>query len=321
MDSFTQIILGASVGAAVMGKRYGRKAALVGAICGTIPDLDVMIPMDDPVSSMTYHRGFSHSILFTILFAPILVWILSKIKWFNFDFKDRRTHVGVFLTLVTHPILDCFTIYGTQIFWPLPVAPTGWGSIFIIDPLYTLPFLLFLIYFLITKSLNAVYTGLIISTLYLAWTVGAQNYIYNIVNGQTDSEKILVQPAPFNTVLWRVLLVNDDNYEVGYYSFFDKTTDITFKTYESDLSLLPENWAAKRLKWFTKGFYGVLAEGDNIVMSDLRMGLEPDDYVFQFIVNTEPNQRYERPRNISRLDKIWDRAFRDAPWNGTVQSE
>ena len=81
MDSLTQIVLGASVGAAIMGKTHGRKAALVGAICGTIPDLDALIPMGDPISNMTYHRGFSHSFLFCIFATPLFVWLFSKIKW------------------------------------------------------------------------------------------------------------------------------------------------------------------------------------------------------------------------------------------------
>ena len=43
MDSFTQIVLGAACGEAVLGRKIGNKALLFGAICGTIPDLDVII--------------------------------------------------------------------------------------------------------------------------------------------------------------------------------------------------------------------------------------------------------------------------------------
>ena len=38
MDSLTQIVLGAAVGEAVLGKKVGNKAMLWGAIAGTIPD-------------------------------------------------------------------------------------------------------------------------------------------------------------------------------------------------------------------------------------------------------------------------------------------
>ncbi|MCB0468978.1 MAG: metal-dependent hydrolase, partial [Aequorivita sp.] len=42
MDSVTQIVLGAAVGEAVLGKKIGNKAMALGAIAGTIPDLDVL---------------------------------------------------------------------------------------------------------------------------------------------------------------------------------------------------------------------------------------------------------------------------------------
>lgn len=43
MDSLTQATLGAAVGEAVLGKKTGNKAAVIGAIIGTIPDLDVLL--------------------------------------------------------------------------------------------------------------------------------------------------------------------------------------------------------------------------------------------------------------------------------------
>jgi len=45
----------------------------------------------------------------------------------------------VFLVLMTHILSDCLTVYGTQIFWPLPTPPVMWSAIFIIDPMYSLP--------------------------------------------------------------------------------------------------------------------------------------------------------------------------------------
>ena len=44
MDSLTQAALGGAVGYAVLGNKVGRKAALWGAILGTLPDLDVFYP-------------------------------------------------------------------------------------------------------------------------------------------------------------------------------------------------------------------------------------------------------------------------------------
>ena len=81
MDSLTQIVLGAAVGEAVLGKKVGNKAMLYGAIAGTIPDLDTFVgKFFDTITEIEIHRGFSHSIVFAILFAPVFGWLISKIE-------------------------------------------------------------------------------------------------------------------------------------------------------------------------------------------------------------------------------------------------
>ena len=82
MDSLTQIVLGASVGEAVLGKRIGNKAILWGAVAGTLPDLDVILRyFTDEISATQMHRGFSHSFIFAVLIAPLLGWIAKKIHF------------------------------------------------------------------------------------------------------------------------------------------------------------------------------------------------------------------------------------------------
>jgi inner membrane protein len=49
-----------------------------------------------------------------------------------------RWYLLVYLAFATHVLLDSCTIYGTQIFWPIVNTPMAWGSVFIIDPAYTL---------------------------------------------------------------------------------------------------------------------------------------------------------------------------------------
>ncbi len=322
MDSLTQMALGAAVGSAVAGRRYGRKAALMGAVVGTIPDLDVFVPLGDPVSDFTYHRAFTHSILFCVLATPLLSFLFSKIKWFGASFKDKTLHAALLLILLTHIFLDALTIYGTQIFWPLPAPPSGAGSIFIIDPLYTLPLIAGLLGFLIFKSHRTNTLTLLITTLYLLWGLGAQHHVQNITQAdlQSPPEKILVQTTPFNSLLWRVLIMEEDQYKVGYYSLFDEDKNIAFKTYPRAPELLDQikgSFAVRRLQWFSKGFYGVEEQGGIVIIRDLRMGLEPDQYVFSFAVGARqspqiaeiPNYMVRSERDMSRLSKLWARIW------------
>ncbi|MCG8360225.1 MAG: metal-dependent hydrolase, partial [Kiloniellales bacterium] len=123
MDSLTQLALGAGVGLAVLGPRVGpRRAALVGAVLGTLPDLDVVVPFDDPVDDFTLHRGPSHSLFVHAVVTPLFGEALMRL------FKDLRgerlrAYLGVYLCFATHALIDAATIYGTRIFWPLWPEP------------------------------------------------------------------------------------------------------------------------------------------------------------------------------------------------------
>ncbi len=79
MDSLTQLTLGAAVGEAVLGRQVGHRAALWGALLGTLPDLDVLVPLGDAVRDFTYHRGASHSLFVPAALTPLVVWLILKI--------------------------------------------------------------------------------------------------------------------------------------------------------------------------------------------------------------------------------------------------
>lgn len=172
MDSLTQIVLGAAVGEAVLGKKVWNKAMLYGGIAGTIPDLDVMAThFTDTVTALSVHRGFTHSIVFSVVFAPIFGWLVSRYE----SYKSIKGWSWLFFwAFFTHPILDAHTTWGTQLFWPMDLR-LAFKTIFVIDPLYTVPFLVFLILAMLqkrTSSKRRLYNnvGLIISSSYLAFT-------------------------------------------------------------------------------------------------------------------------------------------------------
>ena len=92
MDSVTQIVLGAAVGEVVLGRKIGNKAMLWGAIAGTIPDLDVLSRwFFDDLRANELHRGVTHSILFSLVMAPLLGWWVKK---------HRRSLLAVFILLI-----------------------------------------------------------------------------------------------------------------------------------------------------------------------------------------------------------------------------
>src|SRR5690606_24159749 len=139
MDSLTQILLGGPVAAAVAPPEHRRAALLAGAGLGRLPDLDslpIWLLTDDPVALMTLHRGASHSRLVLPRVGALLWWLCQR-RGGRVAQAPGRWFWAIQLALVTQPLLDAFTVYGTQLLWPLSTPPVMWSSLFIIDPLYT----------------------------------------------------------------------------------------------------------------------------------------------------------------------------------------
>jgi inner membrane protein len=246
----------------------------------------------DPVRNMTYHRAESHALLYLTVLAPVVALGIAKLH------REMQHYwhwcVAIWLGLFTHPWLDWMTIYGTQLAQPFADTPYGLGSMFIIDPLYTLPLVIGIAAALIAQNARGLHwntVGLVVSTLYLGWAAIAQARVAHIASNSLAAAGIaaphvLTTPTAFNTVLWRVVAMTPSGYVEGFYSFFDDTTQMRFKAYESSDALRRElagNWGLERMVWFTRGFYSLRERDGRAIISDLRMGQEPN-YVFAFTV-------------------------------------
>lgn len=307
MDSLSQIALGSAVAVAVVGRRSSiKKAAIWGAVIGTLPDLDVLIDYGDDLSNMVQHRGFSHSLFYLSLLSPLLALLVCKI---NREMPQYKAWLlAIWLILLTHPLLDTMTIYGTQLALPFSDYPFGIGSMFIIDPLYTLPLLLGLAWVLLkgNSTLAANTAGLVFSSCYLLWSVAAQQHVIQQARVQiaatTSAEhKLLVLPTAMNTLLWRVLVVTDDGYYEGFYSLLEKNSQLALVHYAKDKQLYQQyelHPEVQRLAKFTHGFYSLERKEQQVVVTDLRMG-QHQSYAFSFLVPEHADQ------DTSRLP--WDR--------------
>ena len=286
MDSLTQIVLGAAVGEAVLGKKVGNKAILWGAIAGTIPDLDIFIRFfTDPITSMELHRGFSHSILFSVLLAPFLGWVASKIHYKTTQVNWKDWAKLMFFSLVTHPLLDAHTNYGTQLFWPLENR-VAYNNIFIADPFYTLPFLGFVIAAMFYKKENKKRykinrVGLVVSSLYMISTLGIKWATYHHFENSLNEQTIVFnelsnQPTALNSFLWSANVKTNDAFLVGYYSLFDSANQVDFSIKIPKNHFLLGDLANKKqvqqLIKMSKGWYAIEKQEDCLVFNDLRFG-------------------------------------------------
>lgn len=326
MDSLTQIALGSAITVAVMGRRTAVwKAALWGGVAGTLPDLDALIDHGDAILNMVLHRAESHSLIFLTLLSPVLAWLVSRIH--GEQALWRRWWLALWLTLFTHPLLDSMTVYGTQLLQPFSDYPLGVDSMFIIDPAYTLPLLVGLVVALALRgqrrSLRWNVAGLALSTAYLGWSVVAQQVATGVARESLQqegvtAERLLVTPAPFNTVLWRLVAITPTHYHEGYYSLLDGRSTVRWTKHERGIELIERYRTTDpvdRVARFSHGFYRLRQTPDGrLQITDLRMGQEPD-YVFNFDVgpldavgSVAASHRSSRPDTHAALAWLWQRA-------------
>ncbi|WP_313117035.1 metal-dependent hydrolase [Ectopseudomonas guguanensis] len=283
MDSITQAVLGASIQGALLGRWQGRKALLYGATLATLPDLDVIMDYGDAVANMTYHRGFSHSLFVLSGFALLLTWLIRRFRRHP-GYSTNRLLLTLWLVLITHPLLDAFTSYGTQLFWPLMPTPTAWSSLFIIDPLYTVPLIAAVVISLFTglreQSWRVPAVALAVSTLYIGFSLAGKFMVEQRVERELarqgiQAEQLFITPTPFNTLLWRAIVLDGEDYYEALIGWFDDEPPQLQRLPRGThlRERLADSPMHQRLEWFTGGVLRYDQVGDRLIVTDLRLGM------------------------------------------------
>lgn len=286
MDSITQAALGAAVGEAILGKKIGNKVPILGAIIGTIPDLDVLlVPLFDSFQRISIHRGYSHSILFCVLGAFLFAYLLRKSKWTK-EVAYPKLWFFSFLTLFTHVLLDAFTSYGTQLFLPFTDWRVSFDSITVIDPIYTVPLLLGLganLYFYKPSDKKRGMwnrLGLIVSSLYLMFTLANKQHITNVFSTQLEKHntpffRMLTVPVSAGNLVWYGVAKDKTHLHIGKYSMLERN-EIEFESFPINEQLLGDlnEQLIDRLKWFAQGFYTVAEKDGKIRLYNMQCDMQ-----------------------------------------------
>lgn len=334
----TQFTLGAAVGEACIGQRAGNKAWIWGGILGTLPDLDILAyTMMDIVAFTQFHRGPTHSITLLLPISILFAFLFPRIHP-RLPITRFRWGLFAFLVLISHTLLDCFTTWGTRLFWPFG-TPIAWESIFVIDPFYTLPLLILLITGISLRRKERtrkklIRAGLLISSGYLALTLLNKAYMENSFQKALQHEKAEIRsfrtrPSPLNNFLWSAIgRTEEGNYLVGYHSLFATNKPIRFRKIEGQHGLLKELRSYENVKGLvdiSKGYYAVKrAKGGGLNFYDLRFG----ELYFWDPARAEPVFTYRiRPQEsrepkIERIEEAMDMkegdfaAFLECIWEG-----
>jgi inner membrane protein len=288
VDSITQAALGAAVGEAVLGKKMGNHALLWGIFFGTLPDLDVMAsPFLDTSGKLIFHRGATHSLLVMVLASFFLAKPLSRL-WKRAKVTPTRAGSFVFLTWLTHVLIDCFTVYGTSVLWPFSETRVAFNNLFIIDPLYTAPLLGSLLCLAFyrgkkqqAKRMHHLKWGLWLSSGYVALSFGFKAIASAAFEADLKRRNIvwsrrMEAPTPFNTLLWRSVVERGDEILVGYRSVLElPSSPIRWTIYPRQKSVLarfekePE---IETLDWFSQAWWIARPHAQGVWIADMRFG-------------------------------------------------
>lgn len=146
MDTVTQMLFGATVAQAGFRRRLGRRAMVAGAAIALIPDLDVVVGwVGDTFDTWAWHRGPTHSLFFAFVLGPLLaalIWRWRRARTLEEAETARSWLWLATLVLLTHPLIDLPTSYGTLLLWPITDYRFAWDGLGIIDVAYSLSLVL-----------------------------------------------------------------------------------------------------------------------------------------------------------------------------------
>lgn len=331
MDSLTHIVVGAAIGEVLAGRKLGNKAMLVGAIAGTIPDMDVLLgPWLDTVEELSFHRSLTHSLLFAVVVAPLLGLLLQRV-YAHKNTPFRQWTLLFFLGFTSHSLLDSFTTWGTQLFWPFSNYGVAFYNIFVVDPFYTVPFLVCVVAAVCyarsnPKRQNFVYAGLGISSAYLLFSFFAkasadQVFEESLQQQQISYHSYISKPTPLNTIFWSVTAKGEGGFYNGFYSLLDDDKRISYEYVPRQEALLkPYRGHPKleRLLEITKDYYAVApAEGKGVLIQDMRFGRfdawreqgGQNVFVYHVWQNEQGELEVEEINNRPKVNRAYLKAF------------
>ena len=284
MDSLTHLALGACIGEAILGKKIGKKAMLIGALANTIPDLDFVAAFWlDADDNLLAHRGFTHSFLFVAISTFFLALLFSRVY-------KHRIHLNQWLWLfglemLSHILIDACNSYGTGWFEPFSHYRVSFNTIFVADPFFSVWVGIASIVLLVKKRASSnrmfwVKFGIGLSGLYVGCCTFNKYHVDKdvkeiITKQHIPHDQYFTSPTPINNWLWYVVAGNSEGFHIGYYSVFDRKKEIQFTYFPKNEKLLQPMYDHEdiiHLKRFSKGFYTVENWNDTLVFNDLRFG-------------------------------------------------
>ena len=287
MDPLSQGTVGAAFAQSIANKNNIFKIGFIGFLAGMAPDLDVLIQSStDPILSLEYHRQFTHSLFFIPIGA--LICAILIFPFFKSSLSLKTVYFASFLGYATHGLLDACTSYGTQLFWPFSNERISWNNISIVDPLFTIPTLIFLVITIKTK--NKIFSFFGIGWIIFYLTLGYIQYERALsvalelaaIRGH-NAERMTLKPSFGNLILWKSIYQHNETFYVDAIRTAQSPSWCSGETirvfdYNSHLPDLDMKSQQKkdieRFRWFSQDYLGYNKEKN--IVTDVRYSMIPN---------------------------------------------
>ena len=334
MDPLTHGLLGASIGQALCGRALGRRALVWGAVLGMAPDLDILARPLGPLAEWMWHRGPTHGLWVGPVVGPLLGYALWRRKG-----GELWAWIALAVaSILSHPLLDLCTTYGTQLFAPFSKRRFALDAVAIIDPAYSLVLAAALVVGLgaglaTARSRRAAWVVIAISSLYLGLGLWVNGRAEAIARAQLAAEGVEVSSlAAYPTLLQlpfrRIVARSGDLVRVGWLSVM-RPRPIEWEAFTQARGPLVEaarsSPEARLFEWFAMGQATPRVEeasgGSVVAFDDLRFGLpgHPREGFWGMRVRLDargqpsgPGERFDRelPAPVSRLLRtLWQKTL------------
>ena len=281
MDPISQGTVGAAFAQSSANKNNIVKISVIGFIAGLAPDLDVLIRSStDPILFLEYHRQFSHSLFFIPFGALIVTLFLYPL--FKKSLSLKAVYLASFLGYATHGLLDACTSYGTLLFWPFSNERITWNNISIVDPLFTIPILIFVGTAIKTRKRLFSYCAIVWVTFYLSLGFVQYDRAFEAANKLALSrghspERLTLKPSFGNLILWKSIYQHEEKFYVQS-STWCSGEGIRIFDYQRHLPNLNKDSQQRkdieRFRWFSQDYLG-FDEEKNLV-TDVRYSMIPN---------------------------------------------
>jgi len=326
MDPLSQATLGAAAAQSAITKSdLTRIGLLVGALAGMAPDLDVLIQSStDPLLQLEYHRQFTHSLIFIPVGA-----LLCAIAFWPF-MRRHMSFKAIWLTALagyaTHALLDACTTYGTLLLWPFSDARIAWNTISVVDPVFTLPLLGFVIAAGVKKSQFIGRLGMAWVAFYLSIGVIQEERAMaagEALAAQRGHAPILVSAKPSfgNLLLWKTVYEYDDRFWVDAVRAGGDVTIIegdhvarlnlqsSFPWLDTDSQQARD---VERFRWFSNDYLAV-DRNDPLLIVDMRYSHLPNEIKGLWGIRLDPDASADehvtwiarRSADSERFEQLW----------------